>query len=249
MFIKTKPTALAALILGFLTWGLLVFIIIKSGGVVRPAEYPNEQGFRQAIFFFELAADGSELLSALGDPATETGKAIRSAMDTTNKVDFFFMTCYSLFFAVLFVFLLSLNRSMSQGLARAFLIAGIVLSAFMLVSDILETRVLLALSAHPNPGDMGQNLMGLHLWTRLKFVSINIACIFLAFLYLRYFGRRVWGFVFAGIYGIAAIIGIISTIVFGLRFIVEFSANLGGLGWLCSAIHAGIVYFGKPIET
>lgn len=238
-----KIAALAAFILGCLTFISLGTIIVKSGGIVRPAEYPNPQGFTQAIYYFEMVADEAELAAALGDPATEQGRAIRASMDITNRIDFFFMTCYTSFLASLVVLLFLLVRGAYPRAAKALLAAGLVFSAATLLGDVMETRLLLRLTG---PGGAAAAIAHLNCWARVKFGGIAAAGIVLSVFYLLHFGRTWQGVLFAVLFFGSSAVGLAAVSVFGLRHLIEVSANAGGAAWMAGLAHAGIMAFRRP---
>jgi hypothetical protein len=190
-----------------------------------------------------MAESTKDLTEALGDQYTETGKNIRTAMDTTNRLDFIFMFCYSSFFASLFVFLYRINCSKQERAALLLLRTGLLLALLMLVSDIFETRILLRLTASPMPANVDTELAHLHIWTSLKSGAINIAVIMFAGLYASYFRKRIPFFIFAVTYLPGAVLGFMSIFISNYRALIETVASIGAIGWLASAIHAGTVVF------
>ena len=67
----TKRYALFVLIAGIATFASLILMVAMSGGeVAKPAEYPNREGFTQAIFWLEMVRSPEEVRSVLGEPGT-----------------------------------------------------------------------------------------------------------------------------------------------------------------------------------
>jgi hypothetical protein len=245
MNISVKRAALTALLAGALTFISLGAIIAASGGVVPPATFPNEAGFRQAVFWFELADSGREIELALGDPATDAGRRIRAAMDATHRVDFVFMACYCAFTASLFFLLFRLTASKGSSMPRAALLAGLALCAAALLGDVFETLKLLELSAHPAPGQIGDGILPLQVWTRVKSGALSAAGVVLAVQYGRYFTWRFPGFIIPLLFLLSAVAGLVAISVHQLRFLVEYAGSLGMTGWLAALVHAGMVFFSR----
>jgi len=70
-----------AIITGMLTFILLGVVIVRSGSILPPATFPNAPGFKQAIFWFEMAGSGKEIAAVLGDPATDMGRRILTELN------------------------------------------------------------------------------------------------------------------------------------------------------------------------
>lgn len=245
MNLSVKRTALIALLAGVCTFISLGAIIVSSGGVVAPATFPNEPGFKQAVFWFELASSGEEIAAALGDPATNTGRRIRAAMDATHRVDFVFMVCYSAFTASLFLLLFCLGARDGRGMPRVLLWTGLALCAAALIGDIFETLKLLEFSAHPAPAQIGDGILPLQVWTRLKSGALSAAGVILFLYYGRYFRWRTAGLVIPLLFALSAVAGFVAISVHSLRFLVEYAGSLGMFAWLSCLVHAGIVFFSR----
>lgn len=238
----TRRAAAIAVIAGLLTFISLGTIMAVSGGIVKPATYPNEAGFTQAIFWFEMAESSEEVMAALGDPATETGQRIRDAMDATHRVDFFFMVCYSAFSASLFLLIYRLSAKGGTPLPRGIFPAGIIFCCAALMGDILETRKLLELSALTDPVAIDTTIPSLVAWTRVKSGSLSAAGILLAFSYGRHFRFRFPGALIPLFFGAGAIIGGVAISFRGMRFLIEPAGTLGMVAWLMALVHAVIVW-------
>ncbi len=240
--ILTRRAAAIAVITGVLTFISLGTIMAVSGGIVKPATYPNEAGFTQAIFWFEMAENAGDVMAALGDPATETGQRIRAAMDAAHRVDFFFMACYNAFTAALFLLIFRLSAGAGTPLPRGIFPAGVVFCLAALVGDILETRKLLELSALADPVAIDTAIPSLIAWTRVKSGSLSAAGILLAFSYGRYFKFRFPGALIPLFFGTGAIVGGLAISFRDLRFLIEPAGTLGMVAWLMALVHAGIVW-------
>lgn len=236
---QTRRAALALLVTGIATFTALGVMTVGSGGIVRPANYPNDRGFAQAIYWFEMVRSGDEINRVLGDPGTDTGTRIRAAMDATNRVDFFFMTGYSLFFALLIIFLARLQPGWRVRGVRGLSAAGLLIAAVILASDNMETRRLLSLSAGLSPAALRETIPALMICSRTKFLFINIAALLAAFLYARAYGRGVTGILLPLLYGAAALTGIVALSAPPFEFLVEHSSTVVGIAWFASMIHAG----------
>jgi len=242
-----KRTSILSLIAGALAFALIIVMGIAAGNP-KPATHPNADGFTAAIYWFEVVESPADLFDALGDPAQEAGRALRAAMDLTNRIDFAFMIAYSLLFALLFVMLRGLvaGEGTASGPVRNIAAAGVALAVLMLAGDILENVQLLKLTGYASPADTDTGVIGLLMaFTRVKWFAIFLASLGLAVLYARWFGRRWPAYIFVALYASSAIIGFTSFFAPGWRAALELSSNLMGAAWLASTIHAGIVAFRK----
>ena len=231
---------------------LLSFIIMaaQSGGPLKPADHPNERGFNSAIIWFELLDSRDELFLVLGDPGSDIGRELRQRLDTANRYDFAFMVCYSCFYASLFVLLFALLRDVRMRIDRIVLIAGLSLSLFMLVGDFNENLRLLELSGF---GDLTEVREGaitmLRVWTRVKWFSIFIAGLLLAWQYFRYFGARLAGVVFGLLFIIPSLAGSAAFFIPGRGYLLETGSNLLALAWISALGYGVAVYFKTRKES
>jgi hypothetical protein len=245
---NTRRYALFVLLAGIATFASLLLLIGMSGGeIARPAEYPNKEGFTQAIFWFEMVRSPEEVRSVLGDPADPAGIRLRHAMDMTNRYDYIFLVCYPLLFAALFLFL---NRRLADTGRRLphgtiLVTAGICLSAVVIFADAYENIQLLTLTACTDIGKIDPGIITrLMISTRIKSGAITAAVLLLICFYVMYF-RKTWGLLLPLIYAVSAALGIIALTVISRRALVETSASIGMVGWLLSTIHGGYWFFKK----
>lgn len=241
MNISVKHAALISIITGVLTFIVLGMMIARSGGIVPPATFPNEPGFQQAVFWFELAGSGEEIASVLGDPATDIGRRTRSAMDATHHIDFYFMVCYTAFTASLFLLLFRLTGA--DGMPVTIFWTGIALCCVALIGDIFETRKLLIFSALPDPRTIGDDILSLQVWTRVKSAGLSAAGVILALYYSRYFKWRRIGMTIPVLFTVSAVLGFIAIATHSFRFLIEYAGTTGMSAWLAALVHAGWVYF------
>ena len=237
----TRRAAGIAVIAGLLTFISLGTIIAVSGGIVKPAVFPNEAGFTQAIFFFEMAESADEVMAALGDPATDTGRRIRDAMDATHRVDFVFMVCYSAFSAALFLLLARLFSGAGRSLPPWLLPAGIASCCAALLGDVFETMKLLELSALTDRAAIDSAVPALMAWTRVKSGALSAAGILLAVSYGRYFRLRFPGALIPLFFGAGAVAGAAAISFREMRFLIEHAGTLGMTAWLLALVHAAII--------
>ncbi len=245
---ETRRYSLFVLLAGIATFASMFFMIAMSGGeIARPAEYPNKDGFTQAIFWFEMVRSPEEVRSVLGDPGSPEGINLRHAMDMTNRYDYIFMVCYPLLIAALFLFL---NRRLADDGRRprygtVLITAGICLSALVLFADAYENLQLFKLSAYTDlskidPGVITQLMIA----TNIKSGSITIAGLLLVYLYAMYF-KKSRGILLPVIYAVSVVIGAIALIVTSRRALIETGATIGMIGWLISTAHGGYWFFRK----
>jgi len=241
-----RKSALFVILAGIGLAASLVFMQVMAGeAVTRPAEYPNRQGFAQAIFFFEMAQSPDEIRQVLGEPSAVNGIHIRKVMDAVNTYDYIFMLFYPMLFAALFIFLRSLIRFKGHDVKylREMVYAGIALAAIMVLSDMFENTLLFKISAYQSISGISRDLINtLQVATRIKSGAISLAGLILSFLYASYFGKS-WKLLLPALYCIASAAGFIAISVSSARYILETSATAGGILWLVSAIHGGYWYF------
>ncbi len=243
MNISVKHAAFIAIITGLLTFILLGVMIVRSGSIVPPATFPNEPGFKQAIFWFEMADSGKEIASVLGDPATDIGRRIRAAMDATHHVDFYFMVSYTAFTASLFLLLFCLSGA--GGMPRAVLEIGFALCCIVLIGDIFETRKLLEFSALPDPRTIGDDILSLQIWTRVKSGGLSAAGIILALYYARHFQWRRIGMIIPVLFAVSSVLAFVAISTNSLRYWIEYAGSAGMVGWLAALVHAGFIFFAQ----
>lgn len=237
------------LIAGIATFASLILMIAMSGGeIARPAEYPNKNGFTQAIFWFEMVRSPEEVRSVLGEPGTGIGIRLRRAMDMTNTYDYIFLVCYPLFIGSLFLFI---DRLLAESGRRprfgtALLSAGICLSAVIIAADAYENVQLLALTAYTDLSKIDPAVLTkLIISTNVKSGTITAAGIMLTFYYALYF-KKSRGLLLAVLYAISTALSFIALTVPSQRALIETGASLGMIGWLVSTIHGGYWFFKNP---
>lgn len=239
--------AICATLAGVAAFTALGYITYAGSGgdVVKPATYPNRHHFTQAIFWFELLDNREELFEALGDPLTPRGADLRRIMDITNIYDALLFSAYPPLFAFLLVLLFLLNRRCGEETAwtMPILVLGFVACAVMPVADYMENAQLLKLTRFAAVADVdGSAISSLKAWTRIKWGAIFAVTTILALRYWGYFrDSKLPRYAFAAIYGITAVLGAVSLMFTGTRFLIEASSTVMGVGWLVSTAHAGAV--------
>ncbi|MBN1531346.1 MAG: hypothetical protein JXA20_01660 [Spirochaetes bacterium] len=242
MHTQIKKASLFVTVAGLLVIISFLTMTTQTGGARKPAVHPNVRGFNSAIIWFELLESPDELFLALGDPGTEQGRALRLTMDTLNHYDFFFLACYSVFYASLSLFLYTLLSERRGRLDRPLLYAGIALAVLMLIGDCCENLRLLELSAYTNSGEVSEGSIGmLMLWTRIKWFSIFIASLLLATQYTRYFTVRIAGVLFAILFIVPSISGFAAFFIPGKGFLLETASSLLGVAWASALVHGIVV--------
>lgn len=245
---KSRRYSLFVLLAGIATFASLIFMIAMSGGeIARPAEYPNNEGFTQAIFWFEMVRSPEEVRSVLGEPGSPEGTALRRAMDITNTWDYIFMVCYPLLFVSLFLFLTRRladdGRRLAYGTSLA--AAGICLSAVVMFADAYENIQLFKLAAYADIADIDPGVITLlRIATNIKSGVIGIIGLLIVFFYAVYF-KKSWGTALTVIYALSVVLGALALTVGSQRALIEKGATLGMIGWLISTVHGGYWFFRK----
>jgi len=246
-----KKYIIAVIILGILTFGSLALMTVQAGGNPKPATHPNFRGFHTAIVWFEVLESPRELFMVLGSPEKEQGVELRKIMNTMNRYDFLFMVCYNLFFATLFFLLFHVRGEKHATIEKVLLYFGIAVSLCILLGDILENTRLLELTGYKTEADI--KLDSLHLlqtYTRIKWFGIFAASLLLAVQYPRSFGMGFIGCAFFLVFIASSIAGALSFMIPGSGFLLEFSANILGLGWLMAIVHGFVLYrSGRALST
>ncbi len=208
MNVTIRRASILVVVIGLYTFIALGVMMTQTPVKSKPATYPNERGFKNAIYWFELVDSPEELFLVLGDPATEIGKQLRAGMDKLNRYDFGYMAGYAPFYASLFLFILVILGDRNGKYGKIVLYTGLALSAAMLVGDVCENVVLFKLSAYQNIAEVNRSTVTmLQIFTRIKWFAILIAGILLAFRYLRYFFSRIAGAVYAILFLVPSIMG------------------------------------------
>lgn len=245
---NTRRYALFVFLAGIATFASLILLVAMSGGeIARPAEYPNKEGFTQAIFSFEMVRSPQEVQSVLGAPGTEAGIRLRHAMDMTNKYDYIFLICYPLLFVALFLFLNRLLADTGRRLQYGTMLvtAGIFLSAVVIFADAYENIQLLTLTSYADLSKIDPAvIIKLIVSTNIKSGAITVAGLILIYFYVMYF-RKSWGILIPFIYTVSVSLGIIALAVSSQRALIETGASIGMTGWLLSTIHGGYWLFKK----
>ncbi len=240
---EVRATGLLVVIAAGLT--LLSAVVLTAVGG-SPAPRP-ESVFRSPIIEFELALSPAEVFAVLGNPAAESGIALRSQMDRINYADYFFMVCYSALNAVIFVYVAALNRSRlrERFSGRTFVRIGLLLAFLMLAGDAVENVALLKLTAFASPDSVPASVMNLLVVaTRVKWGAIYAASILLGLSHASYFGKSV-GSLVGFSYTTAGSIGLMSLIIADARPLCEWASLIAGFSWLTSSAHAASNAFRK----
>jgi hypothetical protein len=241
---KLKKFSLLVLLAGGAMIASLVLLTSMSGGVTRPSEYPNNQGFTQAIIWFELLQSPEEVGHVLGDPSTNEGIRLRQVMDTVNRYDFLYMVWYPLLFIALIIFVhgLLVNKGYQLSYGRIVVIVGVVLSVGMFLGDVYENLQLFKISAYKSISDIKPEIITtLQIATRIKNVPIFLCSLIVAYFYILYF-KKSWGLVLPVIYVVSALLGFVAITVGSARFLLEASYGLLAVGWIVSIVHSGVWY-------
>ena len=226
---------------------------VMTGGDISPRQFPNSEGFQSAMLWLELAYTPEEVFKILGPFDTEGGQALRRNLDTINFYDFAFMACYSLFNACLIIFVTHLNTYRFTGLVklRTFMILGLILSAAMLIGDIVENVTLHELTHAQDPAGISSDEMHqLMYWTRVKWGSIAVVCLMLSAGYTAYFWRIPPLFLPVG-FAIAGVSGLIAISIPDARFILErVTVSHLAIVWSAALVHAGVfLKYGPPFSV
>jgi hypothetical protein len=245
---ETKRYALFVLLAGLATVATMALMIAMSGGeIARPAQYPNKQGFTQAIFWFEMVRSPQEVFEVLGAPNSPEGMHLRETMDATNRYDYLFLVCYPLLIASLFLFLgrLADDAQRPLPLGKIIVAAGLVLSAVTLFADAYENIQLLKLTSYTDVASIDNGIIArLIIATNVKSGAISCAGVLLVYCYALYF-RKSWGILLPLLYAASTLLGVIALAVPSQRALIEKGASLGMTGWIISTIHGGYWFFKK----
>lgn len=244
-----RLAAFLVVLTGCATLASVVLMRLAAGPEVPPHAYPNAAGFKSTMLWFELADSVNEVFDILGPADSELGQARRRQLDTTNRFDFGFMVCYSLYNAALIYFVTHLNIYRFTGLLRlrVFLVLGVLLSIAMLVGDVIENQQLLMMTRLESSDEISQYVVNqLQYWTRVKWGAIFTVCLMLSAGYTAYF-RRITTLLLPAIYAVAGVTGFVSITVPEARFVLERAASPAiALAWTISLMHGAIVLLRKP---
>ena len=248
---RARRRALFVVFTGLATIVSVVVMVTMAGKEVPPHKIPNDSGLHSTMLWFELAYTPQEIFDNLGPIDSPHGATRRLHLDVTNKYDYGFMVCYSLFNAALIYLVTHLNvyRLKSLIKLRVFLVFGLLLCVAMLVGDIVENMQLLELTKSLSVEDIERtNLMAnLVYWTRIKWGAIFVACLMLSAGYASYF-RRIPTLLLPAVYAVAGISGLIAISLADTRIVMEMlSTRAIAVGWTASLLHAGLVVVRGPV--
>ncbi|NUM54089.1 MAG: hypothetical protein HUU46_10635 [Candidatus Hydrogenedentes bacterium] len=244
-----RRTGYLVVVTGIATIASVIVMSTMAGPEVAPHTKPNSGGFSSTMLWFELALTPREIFENLGPTNSEEGRARRLQLDITNKYDFAFMVCYSMYNASLVYLVTHLNvyRLRSLLKLRVFLALGILLSIAMLVGDIVENVQLLELTRVANADDIQESTMSsLIYWTRVKWGAIFAVCIMLSAGYASYF-RRIPTLLIPAAYALAGVSGMIAISIPEARVVMEYiSIHAITFAWAASLLHAILISVKGP---
>lgn len=244
-----RAAALAVVVAGVATLLSVVLMRTQSGPELPPYMRTNPEGFKSAMLWFELAGSREEVFQVLGPVNSPEGSALRRQLDTANYYDFAFMTCYSLYNAALIFFVTHLNVYRLRYLLqlKVFFILGLILSAAMLIGDIIENLQLLDMTKATVPDAISlSTLTTLQYWTRIKWGAIFIVALMLCAGYASYF-RRIPTLFVPAVYAVAGISGLVAISLPNARPLLEIvGAPAIAVAWTASLAHAAVVAVRGP---
>jgi hypothetical protein len=205
-----------------LAFGVALFVLMPKTAVRE-----NVDGLQGAVIGFELATTPAHVLGILGRPDDAARPAMVEAMDRVNRIDFLFMIAYPVLSFAIALWLAA------RGVAPRWLPPAVAaLALAMWAGDFVENLQLLTLSKTIDADAMARPLAILRVATRIKWTALFVTALLEgAYVWRDRSGWR-WSalvFVGAGLLGLAG---------FGWLAGVEHGANLLGVGWLWTWIHA-----------
>lgn len=150
-----------------------------------PAPVPTN-----TILSIELVRNAGEAIQTLGrtddgdDSARERAVQRRAALDHINRLDYAFMTAYSLYCGALAWFAAGYWQS-RRPWARNLAVIGAALAVAMFAGDVVENEQLYRLTAAANAEAIPQDAIAvLVVWTRVKWFALAAASVVIALLYV-----------------------------------------------------------------
>jgi len=202
--------------------GIALAIVMPQKAVTR-----NVEGLAGAVIGFELATTPEEVFGILGAPDHPQRAATVGAMDRANRIDFLFMLAYPVLAVAIARLLVA--RGLAPG-AFATIVGGLAL--VMVAGDFIENRQLLALSHLTDPAAMAEPLARLRTATVWKWAALFLSALATARFVWRDASAWRWSavvFAAAGLLGLSGIVWLPG---------VEWGANVIGIAWVWSWIHA-----------
>jgi hypothetical protein len=205
-----------------LVLGAVLFAVMPKTAVRE-----NVGGLQGAVIGFELATTPAHVLGILGQPGDTARPDTVRAMDLANRIDFLFMIAYPA---------LSIGIALwlsARGVAPRWLLPAVAaLALAMWAGDLIENLQLLQLSQTTDPAAMARPLAILRVATGIKWAALFNTALLEGLCVWRDTSGWRWSalvFVGAGLLGMA-----------GFAWLpgVEHGANLLGVGWLWTWIHA-----------
>lgn len=217
-----------------------ILMMVMGGGSHQPYTFPNENGFTDAIVWFELAESPQEIFLILGPADIEAGQTLRKNLDQINYFDYGFMACYSLYHLPVFMLLILLNRGAGRNIfgSNLYFYIGLFMIAAMWMGDAIENYYLLQLTNYTSANDIPVgDILRLQIWTRVKWVALFGAMLHIGISYASYLGLN-WRSLLAVLYTTGAVLGLISLASSQTRFLLELAGALLFLGWIVVFGHA-----------
>ncbi len=206
-----------------LALGVVLFAVMPKSAVVR-----NVDGVQGAVVGFELATTPAEVVGILGAHNDPHRDEMVRAMDRTNRIDFLFMIAYPALTVAIALLLVA------RGLApRPFATAIVVLAVAMWAGDSVENLQLLQLSKTTDAVVMAGPLAVLRVATRIKWTALFVAALGEAVYVWRDATAWRWSAVVFVAGGALGLVGLVAWLAG-----VEYGANLIGVAWLWTWVHA-----------
>lgn len=198
------------------------------------------------VLSIELVKNAGEAIQTLGRTDDGDGAARvraaerRAALDHINRLDYAFMTAYSLYCGALAVFAAGLwrgRRAVARGLAGC----GAVLAGAMFAGDFIENEQIFRLTAAPNAQAIPADALALLVvWTRVKWFALAGSSLTIALLYGFGYCRRgrLWTWAMPAVFAAAGLWIAATVAVDAWRSALGLGTALLALAWLLGLIHA-----------
>ena len=218
-----RYAGMAGLLLIITNAFLFLILPMKSG--------PMPDGFRMPLVAFEFLKTESETEIMFYDSGTEERGKLINAMDTANKVDFFFMACYTTFLVLYAAALFMESRNKIY-------YAGIFLALLVCVADLMENLQMLSITSKLGYGGYSHELWRLNQYTWMKWGCLSVNMLLLSWQQFRNSG---FYFSLSAIATAASLTGVIAFIHRGI-----FNEIFLGLLAVCFALMIASCFFKRP---
>lgn len=206
--------------------------------------------FQSQMLELQLASSEDEVLQVLGSSPGSDEIRLRKKLNLQNFYDSFFLFCYPVFVALVFLFFYKSNRNTPY--RELIMGLGLSLCFFMLLSDLYENTLIYKITSVFSEQNLYETtLNSLIISSRVKFASLFLSCLVMAGNYIIYSVHKTNTapvtllYFFAAFYMISGLSGYFSIVIKSANFFVENCMVYVAVCWLLTLMHIVTIAFFK----